>query len=134
MELQIAGSPWSWLSLQGNATWQDPRDISGHPSYDGLLLPDEPVQAYASEALVRLPFTFELRWNAEARSRLYRDRANRQRIPAQSFHHLALSCSPLPRGQLTLSMRNLGDAEYQDLYAAWPTPGRTYTLAYTQDF
>lgn len=134
IETQWSASPWRRLTLTGNATWQAPLDVSGDPGYDGHLLPDEPEQAYAASATLRLPFTFELQWNGEARSHLYRDRANRERIPAQAFHHISLACSPIAQGKLRLSLRNLGEAEYQDIYAAWPTPGRQYNVSYSQDF
>jgi len=134
IEAQIAGKPIHWLDLQANATWQEPRDRSGQNVYNGNIIPDEPTQAYAASAILHLPASIEIQWKGEARSHVYRDRANQQRIPAQTTHHATISYAPVPGGKLRLSAINLGGAEYQDIYAAWPTPGRQYSIGYTQDF
>lgn len=134
IEAQLQGTPLPRLKLEANATWQRPLDASGNKDYDGNLLPDEPEQAYVGMASIKLPYTLQLQWTAEARSHLFRDRANRERIPAQQFHHLGVSCAPRPGSELRFNIRNLGDAEYQDIYAAWPTPGRQYNIAFSQNF
>ena len=134
VETALVYKPFRFADFEANATWQDPRDLSADATYRNNRTPDEPAQAYGAAVVLRLPWTIAVRLSGEARSELFRDRANRERIPAQKFGHVEVSASPLPRGRVRLAARNLGDAEYQDIYAATPTPGRQYFASYTQDF
>lgn len=134
VEAQVSGSPFSWLDWQANATWQNPRDESGHSSYQGKVLPDEPLQAYGARAVLHLGKMWDVQWDGEARSRLYRDRSNQERIPPQSIHHLSIRLKPWEGGQWRLSAQNLGHAVYQNIYSAYPAPGRQYFVSFTQDF
>lgn len=134
IETALVYKPFRFADLEASATWQDPRDRSSDATYRNNHIPDEPTQAYGAALVLRMPWTLAVRFSGEARSEVFRDRANRERIPAQKFGHVEISASPLPRGRVRLAARNLGDAEYQDIYAATPTPGRQYFASYTQDF
>jgi outer membrane receptor protein involved in Fe transport len=118
IELEYQSALREWLHVKGSATWQDPGN-----------LPNEPEQSYFASLLFRLPYAVELRLDGEARSGVYRDKARREFVPAENFFHAWLSVGFWEKGKFTLGAQNLGGAEYQNIYSAYPTPGRTLTAS-----
>jgi outer membrane receptor protein involved in Fe transport len=118
IELEYHAALFDWLRARGAATWQDPGK-----------LPNEPEQSYFASLTFLLPYAVELRLDGEARSGVFRDKARREFVPAESFYHAWLSVGFWKKGKLTLGAQNLGGAEYQNIYSAYPTPGRTLTAS-----
>jgi len=123
VETELGSELFSWLKVSANATFQNPEN-----------LPSEPEQQYYSSILFVLPFSFELTLDGEAHSELYRDKAQRKSIPAKSFYHAGLSYKPTPNTKLFFYARNLNGGEYQNIYDAYPTPGRVFSLSYSHSF
>jgi len=123
IENELAGELFSWLKINANATFQSPEN-----------LPNEPEEAYYSSMLFMLPYSFELTLDGEAHSILYRDKAQRKKIPANSFYHAGFGYKPTPKTKLFFYARNLSGGEYQNIYDAYPTPGRVFSLSYSHSF
>jgi len=123
IESELASELFSWLKINANATFQSPEN-----------LPNEPEQQYYSSMLLVLPYSFELTLDGEAHSVLYRDKAQRKNIPVNSFYHAGLSYKPTPKTKLFFYARNLSGGEYQNIYDAYPTPGRVFSLSYSHGF
>jgi hypothetical protein len=84
--------------------------------------------------LLVLPYSFELTLDGEAHSVLYRDKAQRKNIPVNSFYHAGLSYKPTLKTKFFFYARNLSGGEYQNIYDAYPTPGRVFSLSYSHGF
>ena len=123
IEFELASEPFCWLKINSNATFQNPED-----------LPNEPKRQYYSSMLFVLPYSFELTLDSEAHSEIYRDKAQRKNIPANSFYHAGLGYKPTPKTKLFFYARNLNGGEYQNIYDAYPTPGRMFSLSYSHVF
>jgi len=123
IETELASEPFSWLKINANATFQKPEN-----------LPNEPEQQYYSSMLFALPYSFELTLDGEAHSDFYRDKAQRKKIPANSFYHIGLGYKPTLKTKLFFYARNLNGGEYQNIYDAYPTPGRVFSLSYSHVF
>jgi hypothetical protein len=81
-----------------------------------------------------LPLTLELTLEGEAHDLLYRDKAQRKDIPAKAFYHAGISCKPTLKTKIFFYARNLSGGEYQNIYDAYPTPGRVFSLSYSHVF
>ena len=132
VEISLESVPTSFFKTRLEATFQKALDRSGELLYSEKELPEEPSKTYYAEATFNLPYHIEWGVRAEYRSRLFKDRANLQRIPPQQLYHSFLSWAPLIHTKLTLSIQNLTDADYQSIYSAFPLPGRSYSLSFTQ--
>jgi len=123
LETELASELFSWLKISSNATFQSPEN-----------LPSEPKEQYYSSMIFMLPYTFELTLEGEAHSFLYRDKAQRKDIPEKAFYHAGLSYKPTLKTKVFFYARNLSGGEYQNIYDAYPTPGRTFSLSYSHSF
>jgi len=123
IETELGSELFSWLRVSANATFQNPES-----------LPNEPEQQYYSSMLFVLPYSFEVTLDGEAHSVIYRDKAQRKVIPANSFYHAGLGYKPTPKIKLFFYARNLNGGEYQNIYDAYPTPGRVFSLSYSHSF
>jgi outer membrane receptor protein involved in Fe transport len=123
IEAELASELFSWLKINANATFQSPEN-----------LPNEPEQQYYSSVLLVLPYSFELTLDGEAHGEFYRDKAQRKKIPVNSFYHAGLGYKPSPKTKLFFYARNLSGGEYQNIYDAYPTPGRMFSLSYSHSF
>ncbi len=124
-QLDLRGGPW-----RGFAAWtyQDTRDRSAAPHWNGRQLPGRPPH----EVDTRLEWrTSELRAFHEYQfvSENYLDRANRQPVPSRHLHNLGAGVV-LWHGRLeiTLEVRNVTDRRVLDV-AAYPLPGRAFGVA-----
>ncbi|MDR3001614.1 MAG: TonB-dependent receptor [Fibromonadaceae bacterium] len=123
IETELHSEIFKWLKISSNATFQNPGD-----------LPNEPKGQYYNSMIFVLPYTFELRLEGEAHSGLYRDRAQRKKIPENAFYHAGLSYKPTAASTIAFYARNINGAEYQNIYDAYPTPGRMLSLSYWHGF
>jgi outer membrane cobalamin receptor len=123
IEAELGSELFSWLKINANATFQSPEN-----------LPNEPEQQYYSSMLITLPYSFELTLDGEAHGEFYRDKAQRKNIPANSFYHVGLGYKPTQKTKLFFYARNLNGGEYQNIYDAYPTPGRVFNLSYSHSF
>jgi outer membrane cobalamin receptor len=132
VELSLESKPTSFFKTRLEATIQKALDDSSDPLYQGKKLPEEPNTTYHAEAAWLLPYHLEWSFQAGYRSALYKDRANRQRIPAQSIYHTYLTWNPFKKTKFVLSVQNITDTEYQSIYSSYPLPGRTFSLTFIQ--
>jgi outer membrane cobalamin receptor len=123
IEAELYSEPFKWLKISSNATFQNPG-----------TLPNEPKGQSYSSMIFMLPYSFELRLEGEAHSDLYRDEAQRKKIPEKAFYHAGFSYKPTAASTIFFSARNINGAEYQNIYDASPTPGRIFTLSYWHYF
>jgi len=123
IETELGSELFSWLKISANATFQKPEN-----------LPSEPEQQYYSSMLFALPYSFELTLDGEAHGEFYRDKAQRKNIPAKAFYHAGVGYKPTPKTKLFFYARNLSGGEYQNIYDAYPTPGRVFSLSYSHSF
>jgi outer membrane cobalamin receptor len=123
IENEIHSEIFKWLKVNANATFQKPG-----------TLPNEPTEQYYASILFLLPYSFEFSLEGEAHSVIYRDKAQRKEIPANSFYHAGLGYKPTPKTKISFYARNLNGAEYQHIYDAYPTPGRIFNLSYSHNF
>ena len=123
VESELASELFSWLRINANATFQNPGDLQ-----------NEPKQQYYSSMLFMLPYSFELTLDGEAHSIIYRDKAQLKEVPANAFYHAGLSYKPTQKTKVSFYARNLNGGEYQNIYDAYPTPGRMFSLSYSHSF
>jgi len=123
IENELASELFNWLKISANATLQKPEN-----------LPNEPEEQYYASMLFVLPYSFELTLDGEAHGLFYRDKAQRKIIPVNSFYHAGLSYKPTPKTKFFFYARNLSGGEYQNIYDAYPTPGRVFSLSYSHSF
>ena len=136
LEIEAAWTQRGHWKLSGNLTWQDARDRSGLPYWDGKPLPYlPPVEArlYAALAVADWEPWAEL----TSQSGSPRDRADTEigRAPARTRLNLGLgrvlSAPWLGRGvrlALSAATENVLDAAVYDV-EGYPLPGRTWRLA-----
>ena len=105
VELSLESKPTSFFKTRLDATIQKALDDSSDPLYQGKKLPEEPTTTYHAVAAWLLPYHLEWSVQAGYRSTLYKDRANRQKIPAQSLYHSYLTWNPLKRTKFVLSVQ-----------------------------
>ncbi|HSQ42617.1 MAG TPA: TonB-dependent receptor, partial [Fibrobacteraceae bacterium] len=132
-EAECHFSPFSWLDWSAQMTWQDPRNTTNLAAYHNKLSPNEPRFSTGSE--------FSIRWGrcefgvrGEWRSTVYRDMANQMRIAPQGNVHASLAVAAWTGATIRFCANNLTGAESQDIYSAYPTPGRQYSLGLVQEF
>jgi outer membrane cobalamin receptor len=118
------------LSTAYSATFRDSENQS-QTYYAGLTLPDAPL--YHHHLKTRIPFLkkFSLEQAWEYRTEIFRDPGNVQRIPAQNLLHATLHWHPINRIQLDASLQNITDTYYEDVYSAFPYPGRNFSMTIT---
>ncbi|MFY0530479.1 TonB-dependent siderophore myxochelin receptor MxcH [Archangium gephyra] len=135
--------PGDFLSLEGNATWQDFRNTSGEGAFGGFLgdrIPNRPYFfANASarlrrEALVSPGDELSLVWNLRYVHAFFRGwesvglRDSKQGVPSQTQHFLALTYvargNPVTLG-FTAEVQNLMDEKAYDFFGV-QRPGRAF--------
>lgn len=133
-ELEIHSHPASLLDIGLQATLQDPRNQSSQEAYAGNLSPNEPKISLGAETTLHLGKRWELGYRAEWHSEVFRDPANQMRIAPQANHHASLAYIPWEKGRVRFAANNLAGSDQQDIYMAYPTPGRQLFLSITQEF
>lgn len=134
LELSVKSQPTSWLHYSWDGTWQSPRNQSTSAQYHDKQLPGEPKLALNQHATLQLPFHLSMDWALRWQSQIYRDQANQQSIPRQHNQDITLTYTPWNQAKLSLALQNLEGEEYQNVYSAYPTPGRQYHLSWSQQF
>lgn len=116
----------SWLQSESHLTWQEPLDVS-NLSYRNKMILNEPKLAFNQKIKIGPSNErYQLEYGISYTSMLYRDQANTQEIPANFIHDMFLKYKVYGGLELTGSIRNLMDHYYEDVYAAYPYPGRQY--------
>ena len=123
IEGELSAEMFKWLKINTNATLQNPGN-----------LPNEPKEQYYSSLLFILPYSFEISLEGEAHSLIYRDRAQKKEIPGNAFYHAMFSYKPTDKTKISFYARNLTGGEYEHIYDAIPTPGRTFSVSYSHLF
>ena len=123
IENELSAEFFKWLKINANATFQEPGN-----------LPNEPKEQYYASMLFTLPYSFELSLDGEAHSVIYRDKAKRKEIPEKAFYHAMLGYKPTAKTKISFYARNLSGGEYQNIYDAFPTPGRVFSISYSHSF
>lgn len=134
VEMELLLQPLSFWETTLRGTLQDPRDLSNASVYHDNQLPEEPVKSGTFQNHFYLPLHFELSLEAEWRSRIFSDRANRKEIPSQALFHASLAWQAPTKTRLIFAVNNITDEEYQDIYASYPKPGREFKATLTQEF
>ena len=134
VEMEASARPLQLFGLTLRGTIQDPRELSDSKTYNQKQLPEEPVKAGFAEGTLYLPLHFELSLKAEWRSRIFSDRANREELPSQALLHASLEWQAPTKTRLVFAVNNITDEEYQDIYAAYPKPGREFRGTLVQEF
>lgn len=134
VEFEFESRPAKFLDVTMRATFQRTEDRTGHPSYDGKMLPGEPARAYFTEARLLLPLRFDVGFSAEYRSKIYTDRANRTEQPAVPRYRAFAGWNPLERTRIVFAVDNISDEKYRNIYSPYPMPGREVKLTLTQGF
>lgn len=132
VELELVSHPASIFETVLRATLQDPRDTGNNKTYNGMLLPGEPVQSYFAEGKIYLPLHFDITLSSDYRTRIFSDRANRTRQPAVAHFNSALGYNPWSKTRLVFSVNNITDETYTNIYSPYPRPGREYRFTLTQ--
>jgi outer membrane receptor protein involved in Fe transport len=99
--------------------------------YRGLALPDEPVYHHTWKTRAALPWRLGLEYAWDFRTDVFRDPGNLQRIPSQHLHHLLFRLGPVQGLRLLFSVQNLTDTYYENVYSAYPYPGRVFHATLT---
>ena len=134
VETELTASPLRFVDIALHGTWQNPLDHSDSSAYRNKILPDQP-KAAAGATLTLHPFQWcDLEYRIDYRSTVYSDRRNDMTLPAQATHFASIAIAPWNKGRVRFAINNITDKAYQDIYAAYPTPGRQYFLTYTQEF
>lgn len=138
LECEVAWKRHDHWKLSGNLTWQDARDRSGLPYWDGRPLPYlPPLEARLYAALSAADWEPWAEWTHQAENP--RDRADTEigRAPARTRLSLGLgrtlSAAWLGRGMsmaVTAAAENVFDVATYDV-EGYPLPGRTWRLAVT---
>lgn len=109
-------------------TWQEARDTSDVPYYNGRLLPDRPVHDLFVKAvkewentLVFYEFSYE--------DGLYLDRANFMKNPSQAIHNAGATLMTKSSGDLSLTfeVKNITNQQAWDAIG-YPMPGTSFFL------
>ncbi|MGD9877977.1 TonB-dependent receptor [Desulfococcus sp.] len=114
-----------------NATWQDPKNRSDIPAFDGKNLPGRFESAY----LARLEATYEgltLFGEYVVEKDMYYDTANLRKADDKEEINAGISYR-YRSVKLTLEGRNLGDDLHED-FNGYPLPGRSFTATVKYDF
>jgi len=133
LECEFHAKPLHVLDVSWQGTWQDPRNRSLSRAYRNRLLPNEPKGSVGSEAILHIG-KFDVSCREEWRSTVYRDEANQMRIAPQWNLHAGLGVIPWKQARIGIQANNLNGAESQDIYSAYPTPGRQFFLNFAQTF
>lgn len=133
-ELELHSRPLNFLDLSLQTTLQDPRNQSAQAAYEGKMSPNEPKVSMGAELSLYLGKHWELGYRGEWRSEVFRDPANQMRIAPQANHHASITWIPWDQARVRFSANNLAGSDLQDIYMAYPTPGRQYFLSITQEF
>lgn len=134
LEFDLESKPASFLRVVLRATFQDTRDRSDEKAYRDKKLVGEPARSYFAEAQILLPFHFDFNWSSDYRTKIFSDRSNKIEQPAVAIHKAVLGFKPFEKTRLTLSVDNITDETYRNLYTPFPTPGREYRISLTQGF
>ena len=134
MEAELHSKLARILDLHWQGTWQDPRNQSHMDAYQNRMLPNEPKFSLGSEIILHLGKRWEVSLRDEWRSTVFRDEANQMRIAPQWNVHTGLGFIPWKNARLGVQANNLNGVDYQDIYSAYPTPGRQYFVNFSQTF
>lgn len=135
LECELAVRDAGGSRLAGNLTWQDARDRSGLPAWDGKRLPFlSPVELRIYGATTRGGFEPWLEWTYQSGNP--RDRADTEldRAPARARVSVGVSrmvpapwLGPKATMRLGATVENLTDNDVYDV-EGFPLPGRTWRL------
>lgn len=118
------------IAFAYSATFQKGENES-QTYYSGLTLPDAPL--YHHHAKIQIPLfqklSLEQVW--ELSSKIYRDPGNIQIIPAQNLWNANLRYTPIRQLQFDLTVKNMTDTYYEDVYSSFPYPGRNLNVTVT---
>jgi len=134
LEVEAQWHPHRRLDVIEHGTLQSPENLSKDAAYHGKQLPNEAALSAGAEIRLRVFTQWELSYNVEAQSEVYRDQANQMRIPPQVTHGFTIAWSPMQELHVRANVLNITDTQYQDIYSALPTPGRQFSLCLTQVF
>lgn len=109
-------------------TWQEARDTSDIPYYNGRLLPDRPVHDLFIKAVrewERALVFYEISYE----DGLYLDRANFMKNPSQAIHNAGVTVTADMKGALSLTfeVKNLTGQTARDAIG-YPMPGTSFFL------
>jgi outer membrane cobalamin receptor len=130
VEASLQSQVFSFLHTRLQSTFQNALDKSSQPIYQNKRLPDQAFRSHFAEFTVSFPYQIEWAFQMEFRGHFFKDRANLQKIPAQAIYHSHWSLGLFNKSKLYFSIQNLGDSDYQNIYSAFPLPGRTYSLSF----
>ncbi len=133
MELNLQTRPFSFLEGGFQGTLQNPKDFSDGV-YRQKQLAGEPRYSFAAQMRWFLPFHFSFTWKTHYRSEVFNDRANKQSIPAAFTHFSSLAWEIFPKSKIEVSVQNILNETHQNIYAAYPQPGRQFFASFTQHF
>ena len=109
-------------------TWQEARDTSDIPYYNGRLLPDRPVHDLFVKA-VREWDRAHVFYEISYEDGLYLDRANFMKNPPQTIHNAGVTLMAQMKGALSLTfeVKNLTGQTARDAIG-YPMPGTSFFL------
>lgn len=134
VEVEWENKTFSWLDLSFKGTVQDPRDLSDISYLKDKLLVNEPVRSFHLTGTFHLPWNFDLAGELHRRSRIFTDRANRERVSPETLLHASLAHNFRTNTRVTLAVNNITDEDHQNIYDSYPKPGREYKATVVQDF
>lgn len=133
LEWEMKWKPLANLQWQGNATWQRALNTSAIAAYQGKRLPNE-AELVLQSSLTWKIWQWEWFANGKYQSEVFRDEANTMRIAPQWSADIYLAHPLWNRARVQVGLRNIAGAEWQDVYSAYPTPGRHWTVSLQQKF
>ncbi|MDR1760728.1 MAG: TonB-dependent receptor plug domain-containing protein [Fibrobacter sp.] len=133
VELNLQTKPFSFLEGGIQGSLQNPKDLSAG-IYRQKQLAGEPRYSFAAETRLFLPFHLSFTWKTHYRSKVFNDRANRQSIPAAFTHFSSLAWELFPKSKMEVSVQNILNETHQNIYAAYPQPGRQFFASFSQCF
>lgn len=127
-EFSTALTPVEDLKLSLNYTWQEARDESDIPYYNGNTLPNRPKD----DLFARVEKSWGA-WRAfyevNHTGLVYLDRANFNQVSARSIHNFGLSLPlPIKGGRMTVEAKNMTDDRVADAIG-YPLPGRSFFIS-----
>lgn len=119
-----------YWSLQGNATFQDPRNRSSFESVRNKLLPGQAKRAFFTR-LKYQPTNIAYWYEWQSTNDRFFDTNNDLEAPDTSIHAIGADLKK-SQWQLNVSIQNLTDDTIED-FNGFPKPGRSFHLAFSID-
>jgi iron complex outermembrane receptor protein len=133
-ELRLEARTSAGLSLEANATFQNPENRTKMPESFGKQLPSIPEdEAYLRLGLAR--GRWEIAYQLDYRSQVFLDAANTStaefRVPSFATHGATLAWKPVDADfRIELQAINLSDEQKRDV-VGYPVPGRAFYLTFS---